>query len=49
MVFLGCGYEAQPRRETMLAMENQSHVKWYCRYHIVIVPKYQKEDAIWER
>ncbi len=21
----------------------QSHVKWYCRYHLVIVPKYRKK------
>ena len=22
---------------------SQSHVKWYCRYHVVIVPKYRKK------
>lgn len=21
---------------------SQSHVKWYCRYHVVIIPKYRK-------
>ena len=26
----------------MREWETQSHVKWYCRYHIVIVPKYRK-------
>ncbi len=25
----------------MREWESQSHVKWYCRYHIVIVPKYR--------
>lgn len=23
--------------------QNQSHVRWYCRYHVVIVPKYRKK------
>jgi putative transposase len=23
--------------------QNQSHVRWYCRYHIVIVPKYRQK------
>lgn len=23
-------------------MESQSHVRWECRYHVVIVPKYRK-------
>jgi putative transposase len=23
--------------------KNQSHVRWYCRYHIVIVPKYRRK------
>jgi hypothetical protein len=27
----------------MREWETQSHVKWYCRYHIVIVPKYRKK------
>ena len=27
---------------------SQSHVRWYCRYHIVFVPKYRKK-AIFER
>lgn len=22
---------------------NQSHVRWYCRYHVVIVPKYRRK------
>ena len=26
----------------MREWETQSHVKWYCRYHVVIVPKYRK-------
>ncbi len=25
----------------MREWESQSHVKWYCRYHVVIVPKYR--------
>ena len=25
----------------MRGWESQSHVRWYCRYHIVIVPKYR--------
>ena len=28
--------------------QRQSHVKWYCRYHIVIVPKY-RQKAIFGR
>ena len=27
----------------MREWQNQSHVKWYCRYHVVIVPKYRKK------
>lgn len=25
----------------MREWQSQSHVKWYCRYHVVIVPKYR--------
>jgi REP element-mobilizing transposase RayT len=28
--------------------QRQSHVKWYCRYHVVIVPKY-RQKAIFGR
>ena len=27
----------------MREWKNQTHVKWYCRYHIVIVPKYRRK------
>ena len=27
----------------MRSFESQSHVKWYCKYHIIIVPKYRKK------
>ena len=27
----------------MREWQSQSHVRWYCRYHIVIVPKYRKQ------
>ncbi len=27
----------------MREWKSQSHVKWYCRYHIVIVPKYRRK------
>ena len=27
----------------MREWQSQSHVKWYCRYHVVIVPKYRKK------
>ncbi len=27
----------------MRAWQRQSHVKWYCRYHVVIVPKYRQK------
>ncbi len=27
----------------MREWETQSQVKWYCRYHVVIVPKYRKK------
>ena len=26
----------------MRVWQSQSHVRWYCRYHIVFVPKYRK-------
>ena len=26
----------------MREWRSQSHVRWYCRYHIIIVPKYRK-------
>ena len=25
------------------SFESQSHVRWYCRYHVVIVPKFRKK------
>jgi putative transposase len=38
------GLPSPKRRETMLRQwKNQSHVRWYCRYHVVIVPKYRKK------
>jgi putative transposase len=27
----------------MREWESQSHVRWYCRYHVVIVPKYRRK------
>ena len=27
----------------MREWQNHSHVRWYCRYHIVIVPKYRQK------
>ena len=27
----------------MREWQRQSHVKWYCRYHVVIVPKYRQK------
>ena len=27
----------------MREWQSQSHVKWYCRYHVVIVPKYRQK------
>lgn len=27
----------------MRKWETQSHVRWYCRYHVVFVPKYRKK------
>ena len=27
----------------MREWQSQSHVRWYCRYHIVFVPKYRKK------
>ena len=26
----------------MREWQSQSHVRWYCRYHVVWVPKYRK-------
>ena len=28
----------------MRAWQNQSHVTWYCRYHVVMVPKYRRKS-----
>ena len=28
----------------MREWKSQSHVRWYCRYHIVIVPKYRRKS-----
>jgi putative transposase len=27
----------------MREWQSQSHVRWYCRYHVVLVPKYRKK------
>ena len=27
----------------MREWQSQAHVKWYCRYHVVIVPKYRRK------
>ena len=27
----------------MRAWQNHSHVRWYCRYHIVLVPQYRQK------
>jgi putative transposase len=27
----------------MREWQSQSHVKWYCRYHVVFTPKYRKK------
>lgn len=26
--------------------QSQSHVKWDCKYHVVIVPKYRRRDFL---
>jgi putative transposase len=31
------------RNHIMREWQNQSHVRWYCRYHIVSVPKYRQK------
>ena len=31
-----------PRRIVMKDWQSQAHVKWDCKYHVVIVPKYRK-------
>ena len=28
----------------MREWRSQSHVRWYCRYHVVIVPKYRRQS-----
>jgi putative transposase len=30
----------------MREWQSQSHVRWYCRYHIVFVPKYRKRAIL---
>lgn len=27
----------------MREWESQAHVRWYCRYHVVFIPKYRKK------
>ena len=27
----------------MREWQSQTHVKWYCRYHVIIVPKYRRK------
>ena len=27
----------------MREWQSQAHVKWYCRHHVVIVPKYRRK------
>ena len=27
----------------MREWQSQGHVRWYCRYHVVIVPKYRRK------
>ena len=35
---------ARPRKETSLReWQSLTHVRWYCRYHVVFVPKYRKK------
>jgi hypothetical protein len=31
------------RETVMREWESLSHVRWYCRYHVVFVPKYRKK------
>jgi putative transposase len=32
------------RKETVMReWQSQSHVRWYCKYHVVFVPKYRKK------
>ena len=32
----------------MREWQSQSHVRWYCRYHVVWVPKYRKRAIFGE-
>ena len=27
---------------------SQAHVKWDCKYHVVIVPKYRSKKCFWK-
>ena len=40
---LSMNREVQKRRSTCESGNSQSHVKWYCKYHIVFSPKYRKK------
>jgi REP-associated tyrosine transposase len=31
------------KETVMREWQSQSHVRWYCRYHVVFVPKYRKK------
>jgi len=33
---------------TYARLAKSIHVRWECKYHIVIIPKYRKRDAVWE-
>jgi putative transposase len=36
------GPDEGPRRTAMKDWQSQTHVKWDCKYHVVIVPKYRQ-------
>ena len=33
----------EPLLHNMRSFASQAHTRWYCRYHVVIVPKYRKK------
>ncbi len=30
----------------MRGWQSQSHVRWYCKHHVVFVPKYRRRNSI---
>ena len=43
MVLNGWPAKTNNREDHMRELKSQAHVRWYCRYHVVFIPKYRKK------